>query len=383
MMNGNKLDDFYEVLGVGKNASKKEIKDSYRKLARKFHPDANPGNKGSEEKFKEISHAYDILGDDEKRKNYDQQREFMSQGGYNFQQGGANYEDLFRGGQGAAGVNYEDIFDLFGQERRGPSRNRAEKGQDLYYSLRITFDESLEGIERKIKINHSVTCPTCGGSGAKAGTSAETCPTCRGQGVVATDQGIFGLTRTCPTCRGQGSIIREACTTCHGAGNIQEAKTITIRVPAGVNNDSKVKYKAYGEAGKNGGPAGDLYIITKVDPHPLFKKKGSNIHFELPISYMEAALGAVIDVPTPKGDVSLKVPPGTQDRTTLRVKGKGAPKLRGGVTGDLMVTIDVKIPKKLRADERDLLIKLSETEKNNPRTTFNKLAKKAGKKSKK
>lgn len=373
-MNGNKLKDYYEVLGVGKNATKKEIKDAYRKLARKYHPDANPGNKSAEEKFKEISEAYEILGNEQKRKTYDQQREFLSGGGYGFQQGGINFEDLFGG---AGGAGFEDLFDVFGG-RAGAAKNRPEKGQDLYYSLRISFAEALAGTQKQIRLNHGVICPTCTGSGAKAGTSPTVCHTCGGQGTVASNQGIFAISRACPTCHGRGTVIKDPCSTCHGSGTIQESKTITIKVPAGIDDGSKIKYHDLGEAGKSGGPPGDLYIITRVDPHPVFKKKGSNIHLDVPITFTEAALGAVIEVPTPKGKVNLKIPPGTQNRSTLRLKGKGAPKTSTGVVGDLMVTVNVDVPKKLRADERELLLKLSDIKKENPRESLETLIGKSG-----
>lgn len=369
-MSRNQNKDYYELLGVGSNASQKEIKNAYRKLARQYHPDANPGNKETEEKFKEVAEAYEVLADAKKRRQYDEQRQLFNRGGYNFQPGTAGYEDIF--GSERGGV--EDIFDLFGGRARATTRNWPEKGQDLYYNLRLTFEESLSGVTKQIRLSHSVVCNVCRGTGAKAGTTLSTCPTCGGQGVVAMDQGIFGLSRTCPTCHGRGTVIKEPCGTCHGAGTLQETKTISIKVPAGVDDGSKIKYQGQGEAGAIGGPSGDLYIITKVAPHPIFKKRGSNIHLDLPVTFSEAALGAAIKVPSPAGSVTLKVPPGTQDGTTLRVKGKGAPKVHGGSTGDLLATIDVRVPTKLSADERELLARLAEKRKENPRAHFEELA---------
>lgn len=365
-MNGRQFKDYYEMLGVGSNAGQKEIKKAYRQLARKYHPDANPGNKEAEEKFKEVSEAYEVLGDPKKREQYDRQRQFFSQGGFAYQGGGMPFEDLFGG--------FEDIFDVFGGRARTATRTWPEKGQDLYYSLRLTFDEALNGTTKQIRLSHSVTCPTCNGSGAKPGTTPTTCTTCGGRGLVAMNQGFFSLSRTCPDCHGRGTLIKEPCATCHGAGNIQETKTVSIKVPSGVDDGAKIKYQNQGEAGINGGPPGDLYIITKVEPHPIFKKKGSNIHLDLPVTVSEAALGTSIKVPTPTGFLTLKVPPGTQDGTILRVKGKGAPKLHGVGTGDLLVTINVRIPTKLAPEERELLVRLAEKRKENPRERLERLA---------
>jgi len=367
-MNGDNVKDYYKILNVGSNASKKEIKKSYRKLARRYHPDANPDNKKAEEKFKEISEAYNVLGDDKKRQEYDEQRQFFRQGGYNRPPGGFTRE----GGGNFSGQNFQDIFDVFGGQT-GAKPNWPQKGQDLLYSLPITFSEALSGVTKQIKISHSVTCSNCKGSGAKPGTSVATCPTCGGQGTVAMDQGIFGLNRTCPQCHGRGTIVKDPCPTCHGSGTAQESKVISIKVPAGVDNGSKIKYPKLGEAGINNGPPGDLFIIAKVKPHPIFKKRGSNIHLDLPVTFTEAALGAVVKVPTPSGSVSLKIPPGTQDRTTLRVKGRGAPKLRGGTVGDLMVTINIVVPTKLSAEDKELLVRLANNRKEDPRAAMEKL----------
>ena len=368
-MNGDNAKDYYKILNVGGNASKKEIKKSYRKLARKYHPDANPDNKKAEDKFKEISEAYNVLSDDKKREQYDQQRRFFSQGGYNVSPGGGFTQERY---SDMSGKNFQDIFDIFGgQTQTRPSW--PQKGQDLHYSLPISFSEALTGVTKQIKINHSITCPNCQGSGARSGTAAITCPTCGGTGVVAMNQGIFGLNRACPQCHGRGSIVKDPCAVCHGSGMVQESKVISIKVPAGVDSGSKIRYQKLGEAGINNGPPGDLFIIAKVKPHPVFKKRGSNIHLNLPVTFSEAALGAVVKVPTPSGSVNLKIPPGTQERTTLRVKGKGAPKLHGGGMGDLMVTINVIVPTKLAPQDKDLLVRLTKSRKEDPRAEMEKL----------
>lgn len=367
-MNGDNVKDYYKILNVGSNASKKEIKKSYRQLARRYHPDANPDNKKAEEKFKEISEAYDVLSDEKKRRQYDQQRQFYQQGGFKAPPGGFTQENYGN----FSGQNFQDIFDIFGSQA-GEKPIWPQKGQDLLYSLPITFSESLNGVTKQIKISHSITCPNCRGSGAKSGTSAVTCPTCGGQGAVAMNQGIFGLNRTCPQCLGRGTIVKDPCANCHGSGTARESKVISIKVPAGVDSGSKIKYQNLGEAGANNGPPGDLFIIVKVKTHPIFKKRGSNIHLDLPVTFSEAALGAVVKVPTPSGSVGLKVPSGTQDHTTLRVKGKGAPKLHGGGSGDLMVTIDVAVPTKLSSADKELLVRLAKNQKEDPRAEMKKL----------
>ena len=368
-VNGGQLKDFYKILGVSENASEREIKNAYRRLARKYHPDANPNNKEAEERFKEISQAYEILGDEKKRHQYDQQRQFFSQGFAPGSKaaGNINFQDLF-GGSG-----FEDLFDFFSSPTGGQT-NIPQKGRDLYYNLPLSFFEAIKGTTKRIRVTHNVVCPSCLGSGAEAGSSSISCKTCGGSGRVARNQGFFSLTTVCPTCQGKGKVIKTPCNVCHGLGTIQETKTITIKVPAGIDNDGKIKYRNLGEPGLNGGPSGDLYIVAKVASHPVFKRRGSAIHLELPITFTEAALGATVKVPTIHGFVNLRIPAGAQNHTVLRIRGKGAPRLRGGGNGDMLVKLIVKTPTKLKADEKELLVRFAEKKKDNPRAELERLA---------
>lgn len=367
-MNGK---DYYQILGVDKKASQQEIKKAYRRLAQKYHPDKNPNNKEAEEKFKEVSEAYEVLSDSEKRKQYDQGTYFFKQQGFDPRAYSRFYQDfgaaqtVFTDLGGFGG--FEDIFNLFSGFGRGRRAKTAERGRDITYKIHLAFDDALKGVATRINVNRNVVCPTCVGTGAKPGTSSRTCPECGGRGTVALNQGLFGLSRSCPSCLGRGSIIDAPCPACRGTGRGTETKKITVRLPPGVTDGSKIRFPGKGEPGLKGGPPGDLYIITEVEPHPFFKRKGSDVLLDLPITFAEAALGGRVKVPTLDGIVHLRIPAGTQDGRTFRLRGKGAPKLKGHGTGDMLVTVHIVVPTKLNKAEKELIEKLAATTKENPR----------------
>jgi molecular chaperone DnaJ len=362
--------DYYAVLGVPKNASAAEIKKAYRKLAQQHHPDTNPGNDAAEDRFKEISAAYDVLGDEDKRKSYDRVRE-MSAGGFG-PAGGA-------GGPGTAGwpggVRYEqvdvgDIGDLFGGmfgggARRGRTQQRPQRGADLETTVRVSFEDAMRGTAVPVRITGPATCRTCHGTGAEPGTSPITCPQCGGVGSVSVNQGFFSMAQPCPRCHGSGRIVEHPCPTCHGSGTERRTRRFNVKIPAGVKDGARIKLAGRGEPGQPGAPAGDLFVKVEVGPHELFGRKGDDLTLDLPVTYPEAALGAQIPVPTLNGPVTLKVPAGTPAGKTFRIRGKGAPK-RGG-HGDLLVTTKVDVPSKLSREEKELLRKLKESAKQNPR----------------
>ena len=349
--------DYYDVLGVGKSADATEIKKAYRKLAMKYHPDKNPGDKEAEERFKEINEAYEVLSDETKRRNYDQ---FGHEGvnGQGF--GGAGGF----GGQGFGGFDdiFGDIFgDMFGggfgggrQRRRGP-----ERGADIKQRVNISFEEAAFGKKVQVKINRSEECEECNGSGAKPGTSKKTCPTCNGSGQVQSVQrtpfGNIASTRTCSTCNGEGEVIDSPCTKCHGKGSIRKTKTIEVDIPAGIDEGQMIKLGGQGELGSRGGPRGDLYIEVNVNAHPLFTREGYDVYLEMPITFAQATLGDKIQVPTLDGKVEYEIPEGTQTGTVFRLKGKGIPKLRSNVRGDQYVKATVEIPKKLNDKQKELV----------------------------
>ncbi|MBI4743878.1 MAG: molecular chaperone DnaJ [Actinobacteria bacterium] len=347
-MNGK---DYYKILGVSKDANRNEVKKAYRKLARKYHPDANPNNKEAEEKFKKVSEAYEVLSDEKKRKEYDEASRMFGQGGH----GGfrpTGFEDIF-----ATGAGFSDVFDIFTQ---GRTTKRPEKGRDLYYNIRLSFFDAIRGVATKINVSRENICYQCGGSGARQGTSPKMCPTCKGKGVISQNQGFFSINHPCETCLSKGVVIDSPCLTCRGTGRATETKPLTIKIPAGVNNDSKIKIKNKGEAGISGGPPGDLFIITKVDSHPLFKRKKSDIYLDLPLSFSEAVLGTTVKIPTIDGFISLKIPPRTQNGKILRIKDKGAPKLGGEGRGDMYIVVNIVIPDKLNEKEESLIKELSD-----------------------
>ena len=350
--------DYYDVLGVDKSADATAIKKAYRKLAMKYHPDKNPGDKEAEEKFKEINEAYEVLSDETKRRNYDQ---FGHEGvnGQGF--GGAGGF----GGQGFGGFDdiFGDIFgDMFGGGFGGGSRQRRrgpERGADIKQRVNISFEEAAFGKKVQVKINRSEECDQCHGSGAKPGTSKKTCPTCHGSGQVQSVQrtpfGNIASTRTCSTCNGEGEVIDSPCSKCHGKGSIRKTKTIEVDIPAGIDNGQMIKLGGQGELGTRGGPRGDLYIEVNVQSHPLFTRDGYDVYLEMPITFAQATLGDKIQVPTLDGKVEYEVPEGTQTGTVFRLKGKGIPKLKSNVRGDQYVKVTVEIPKKLNEKQKELV----------------------------
>ncbi|HEY5058779.1 MAG TPA: molecular chaperone DnaJ [Gaiellaceae bacterium] len=344
----------YDVLGVSKSASQDEIKKAYRKLARKHHPDANAGDKEAEERFKELQHAYDVLSDDEKRKAYDR---FGSQNG--------------RAAPGAPNVDFGDVSfgdlgDLFGGlfgNRGGPAtraQRQPQRGYDVEAEVHLSFEDSLRGVEAKIPVDVTTACRDCAGTGARPGTAPVICPDCNGRGVTSQSQGRFALSQPCPRCRGNGTVIEQPCPTCRGTGTERRVKTFTVKIKPGVKDGTKIRVKGKGEAGVNGGPAGDLVVVTRVSVSPTYERRGDDLVVQVPVSYSTAALGGSVEVPTPEGPVSLKIPAGSEDGKLLRIKGRGAPKLSGSGKGDVLarVRIEMPNPKRMSKKERELLEEL-------------------------
>jgi molecular chaperone DnaJ len=372
--------DYYGVLGVAKNASAAEIKKAYRKLAQQFHPDANPGNSAAEDRFKEISSAYDVLGDEEKRTSYDQVREMgasgfggFGPGGFGAQPGRPNGPSGWPGGAGGATyVNAEDLGDLFGGLFGGAGRSRAggasrpQRGADLETDVRVSFDDAMQGTTVPVKITGPAVCETCRGSGAAPGTTPVACPECGGSGEIAVNQGFFSIAQPCRRCRATGRIVETPCATCKGGGSVRRSRTFQVKIPSGVKNGARIKLAGRGESGPAGGRPGDLYVRVNVANHDLFGRRGDHLTLDLPVSFPEAALGANVQVPTLNGPVTLKVPAGTPNGKTFRIKGRGAPKARGG-HGDLLVTTQVEVPGKLSKEQKELLRKLQEHQKDSPR----------------
>jgi molecular chaperone DnaJ len=359
--------DLYEVLGISRKASPDEIKKAYRKLARKHHPDANPGDAAAEERFKEVQAAYDVLSDPEKRKQYDAVGSRMF-GGAGPNGGGWNVD--FGGNLGDLGDLGDLLGGLFGRGGTASPRGRrprGERGRDVEVEVNVSFEDSLRGLETRIPVQLEVPCETCNGSGAEPGTSPVLCPECRGRGVVAEDQGIFALSQPCPRCGGDGTVIEKPCRTCSGSGRRLRTKRYTVKIPAGVKDGTRIKLKGKGEGGRGEAPAGDLHVVTRVAPSPLYERRGSDLVLEVPVTYAEAALGATVEIPTPGGRISLKIPPGSQDGKTLRVKGRGAPKLNASGKGDLLARVRVTVPSKLTKAEREALEAYRKVSRENPR----------------
>src|SRR6202142_4100683 len=337
----------YESLGVPKNASQDEIKKAYRKLVREVHPDKNPGDAAAEARFKQVQGAYDVLSDPEKRKQYD------SFGSANGRPGPTNVDfgdfdlgDLF-GGRGGGGG---------GRGRSQPQR--GQRGSDVEVEVRVSFEDSLKGLQTTVPVTLELACHTCHGTGAAPGTAPKTCPKCGGSGVVATSQGLFALQQPCPRCHGMGSIVETPCPTCHGSGRERRTKRFTVKIPAGVKDGTRIKLKGKGEAGYGGAPAGDLYVVTRVEPSKIYERRGDDLIVQVPVSFPTAALGGNVEVPTPGGPVSLKVPAGSEDGKLLRIKGRGAPHLSGGGQGDVLARIKIEVPKRVSKKQRELLEEL-------------------------
>ena len=338
--------EFYDRLGVSKDASQDEIKKAYRKMSKKYHPDINK-EPGAEEKYKEVQEAYETLGDEQKRAAYDQYGAAGANGGFG---GGTGGFDGFNGGAGFGG--FEDIFSSFfggGGATRNP--NAPRQGDDLQYRVDLTFEEAVFGVEKEVSYNREATCETCSGTGAKPGTSPVTCSRCHGQGVINVDtQTPLGMMRrqvTCDVCHGPGKEIKDPCPTCHGSGHEKKSHKVSVKIPAGVETGQQIRLQGQGEAGFNGGPYGDLFVIIKVLPSKEFERDGSTIYYSMNISFVQAALGDTVEVPTVHGKVELTIPAGTQTGKTFRLRGKGAPKLRGGGQGDQHVTVNIVTPTKL------------------------------------
>jgi molecular chaperone DnaJ len=353
----------YEVLGVAKNASQDEIRKAYRKLARQYHPDKNPGDKEAEERFKEVQAAYDVLSEPEKRQQYD---------------AWGSPDGRLRTGPGGEGVTFDfgdlgDLGDLFGGlfgRGRGPQsrQERGRRGNDVEAAVNLSFEDSLRGVDVVIPVELETACRECGGSGAQPGTAPTICPECKGRGVKAESQGLFALSQPCPRCRGNGTVIEKPCPKCKGSGRERRTKRYSVKIPAGVKDGTRIRLKGKGEAGYGGAPAGDLYVVTRVSPSRLYERRGdADLVIEVPVTYPEAALGATVEVPTPDGAVSLKVPGGLQDGKLLRIRGRGAPKLNGGGRGDLLARVRVTVPKKLTKKEREALEELRKVSRENPR----------------
>jgi molecular chaperone DnaJ len=343
----------YDALGVSKTASQDEIKKAYRKLVREHHPDRNPGDNEAEERFKEIQGAYDVLSDPEKRKQYDA---FGSADG---RVGG------FPGGGGNFNFDFGDISDLFGGLGdifgRGQTRQPAGRGADLQAQVSLSFEDSLRGIETQIPVETEVACRECGGSGAQPGSAPQICPECKGRGVTVESQGLFGLSHTCPRCGGSGTVIEKPCLRCHGSGRERRTKRYKVKIPAGVKDGTQIRLKGKGEPGYGGGPPGDLIVVTRVAESQLYQRRGSDLVVDVPVTFADAALGASVDVPTPEGPVSLKVPAGSEGGKLLRIKGRGAPKLKGG-RGDVLARLKIAVPKKPTKAERELLEQLQKVQ---------------------
>ncbi|AOY00381.1 molecular chaperone DnaJ [Jeongeupia sp. USM3] len=359
--------DFYDVLGVNRDASDDDIKKAYRKLAMKYHPDRNPDSKDAEEKFKEAKEAYEILSEPQKRAAYDQ----YGHAGVDPQ---AGMGGGFGGGAGGFADAFSDIFgDIFGGgQRGGGGRSNVYRGADLRYNMEISLEEAARGVEKQIKIPSHDECELCHGSGAKPGTEAKTCHTCGGAGQVRVSQGFFSIQQTCPTCHGSGRYIPDPCRNCHGTGRVQSSKTLAVKIPAGVDEGDRIRLSGEGEPGVNGGPPGDLYVVVHLKSHSVFEREGNDLHCEMPISITVAALGGEIEIPTLDNKARISIPAGTQTGQVFRLRGKGIKGVRSAITGDLMCHVVIETPVSLTSRQKELLrefdeISQGEPGKHNPR----------------
>ena len=356
--------DYYEVLGVEKGASEDEIKKAYKKLARKYHPDMNPGDKEAEEKFKEINEANEVLSNPDKRQKYDQ---------FGFAGVDPNYGAGQGGGYGASGFDFGDLGDIFGSffgggfggGGRRTNPNAPQRGESIRMSLAISFEEAAFGCEKAVTVERMEQCETCHGNGCAPGTTPEVCPDCRGTGQVQvrrqTPMGVFATSSPCPKCGGKGQIIHQPCKDCHGSGTVRRRKTIQASIPAGIDNGQTISIRGQGNAGKNGGPAGDLLITITVRPHELFRREGTSVLCEAPITFTQAVLGAELEIPTIDGKVKYTLPEGTQSGTTFRLKGKGIPSINGRGRGDQYVTVYIETPRNLNKEQKEALKKFAES----------------------
>jgi molecular chaperone DnaJ len=351
-------ESLYDTLGVKKGASADEIKKAYRKLARQYHPDTNQGDKAAEERFKQVQTAYDVLSDEEKRKAYDR---FGSTNGRGVPgPGGVNVDFGDFDWSGDLGDILGGIFGNIGGTRTAGRRARSQavRGADVETEVRLSFEDSLRGAEAKVPVELTVACSECGGTGAQPGTAPVICPECNGRGVKAESQGLFALSQPCPRCRGNGTVIEQPCTKCKGSGRERRLRTYTVKIKPGVKDGTKIRLKGKGEAGQHGGPNGDLIVITRVAKSDTYERRGDDLVVQVPISFPTATLGGRVEVPTPEGAVSLKIPAGSEDGKLLRIKGRGAPRLKGSGKGDVLARVRIQVPKRVNKKERELLEEL-------------------------